>query len=374
MRKVADIVMSVMVMVLLVTMIMKPNIVDSAVLLEKKYPGYTDWIMQAYSMYVDDEGFEPYLITYAFKEGFGSVKPEDIRYYLRYNRNIHPELKRISLRFSDETGVEIIEDSAKYGSMDEKGVLTVDGVNIDLSVPLIKQIDDLTRLEREYDERGNLIHQFRKDAEGNGVADKNGVVGYKWEYDGRMITKESNLGMEGELVNRSDYGYAYFVNEYDEKGNLSLTYFYNKNDEYLRMGSSYFHKFLQSLKGKEFIVTIMDEGTYSLTDTLMEDLRELGINSELIGKLKYSFYAVVTKDGVAEDLSQDRLNYTGNIAGKSLEVISSGWNAESFSSIKIDGVEYSKNTRGMNFVVLEDGKVVQTTTIDSYEPRMPVAE
>ena len=92
-----------------------------------------------------------------------------------------------------------------------------------------------------------------------------------------------------------------------------------------------------------------------------------------MGKTRNSYYAVVTDKGVVEDTSQECLDYSGEIDGHKVEVVSSGYNAGKLSSILVDGVEYSKNKRGMNIVVLEHGEVAETVSFDTYAFEMNVS-
>ena len=54
MNKAIHIGLSVAATELLVTVIARPQIVDSMVLLESRYPGYADWIMRARSAYQNE--------------------------------------------------------------------------------------------------------------------------------------------------------------------------------------------------------------------------------------------------------------------------------------------------------------------------------
>lgn len=448
MNRIAHIGLSVLTALILAVVIVRPQIVDSAVLLERQHPGYADWIMRAQSTYQDEGTDEPYLLTNVTKDGFGSVKPEDIELYLRYSKIMYPELSRASLCFTDGTGVEIIEDTARYGEIDETGAV-VDGSVIDLDMPLIQQIDGLTMLNREYDERGNVIYQFRTDGNGNGVGDQYGVAGYVREYDrtgnaferrNDNLISEQYLGTDGTPVNgrygyaevkreldseghviREEYydeqrnrttnstgyaalervyrdnklmeeayldindepapigtnGYVRYENEYRDDGKLSLTSFYDSDGELLPCGSRYFHEYLMNLdrQDKIIFIAIKDEGTKSLTDTLLENLKELGLQTELKGKYRCSYYAILSPDDTKEDLSADsEVAYEGEIDGITFSIDSAGYLVGNRSSILIDGIEYSKKVRGLNFVIydLKEKLVAESVAFDTCAFEMSV--
>ena len=308
MNKAVHIGLSVIAALILAVVILKPSIADSAVLLESRHPGYCEHIMNENSMYVEENA--PYLISYVQKAGFGSVSPEDVSFYLHSLKNQHPSIERTTLSFDDDTGIEIFfggEGNSRYGRVDVNGIVIDENPSvIDLSRPLIDQIYDLSRVEKKYDKRCNRV----------------------------------------------------------------FTYYYDHDDNLLPIGEAYFHEFLMSLKDKDFIVSIRDDGTRSLSKSIMSDLEELGITSNLLGMYRMSYYAVVSDGKAVEDLSSGILQHSGVIGGKEYQVISAGHNVGNNSSILIDGKEYSLNVRGMNFVVLENDKIIDTVAFDTFLPSM----
>lgn len=107
--------------------------------------------------------------------------------------------------------------------------------------------------------------------------------------------------------------------------------------------------------------------------TLQDDLYDLGIGTYLLGEFRKSYYAIITKDEVLEDISEDVIERSGSIRGFDYVIISGGNNTTgNISSIKINGVENSKDYRGMNIVIVEDGKVIDTIQFDTFSNDIPV--
>ena len=122
-------------------------------------------------------------------------------------------------------------------------------------------------------------------------------------------------------------------------------------------------------------IAIKDDGTYSLTKTLQEDLFSLGIKTDLRGKYRNSFYAVITPEEVIEDLSgTEAIGTEGQVADLTYEVKSAGFSIVNFSYIKINGQEYAKNQRGLNFVIydLSTKEVAERITFDTCWEEMRV--
>lgn len=118
--------------------------------------------------------------------------------------------------------------------------------------------------------------------------------------------------------------------------------------------------------------SIEDEGTGSLTEKEVNKLRTLGIHTNLKGKYRYSWYAVVDPiTGVSEDISEDKkieLNGTFGKLRKAFYIASAGFTTNApMSSIVVDGQEYSHNTRGINIVVYDNvgRSVIDSVTFDT---------
>lgn len=195
--------------------------------------------------------------------------------------------------------------------------------------------------------------------------------------DSGKLLEESYYDTEGEPANI--YGaYAKFRNDYDERNELLLTYFTDKENRPVQCGSSYFHEYLQSLKGRNItiFIAVRDEATNSLTGVLLEDLRELGIRSDVKNLFHYSYYAIITPDEVIEDMSDtETISRSGQIGEISYSITSGGYFVGNTSSIIINEEEYSKNSRGMNFVILdnETNMVIETVGFDTFAQQMWVS-
>ncbi len=138
--------------------------------------------------------------------------------------------------------------------------------------------------------------------------------------------------------------------------------------------------YLSSIKDNQIaILSIKDEGSRTIDADTMDAIRKLGLKRDLRGKLRYSYAAIGGRiEGLSafEDLQPDKINKTykrGDMLGDfalpfNLELSSVGYLKGNISSIKIDGVEYSKNRRGLNIVVydLNNNEVVDSINVDTY--------
>ena len=231
-------VLSFVIVVLLISVIEKPEMFDSLILLEWKYPGYCEYILEKANSFVIDNKSEAYLITNVTKDGFGAVTPDDISFFLRNINRVYPNINKISIRFRDGTGIEISANKttlAKYGIMDTKGNVEKEFLlEVDLKRPLINQIPDFTYMEREYDNRGNVVYQFRKDGNNRGVADLNGVAGFYREYsmpttffllNESNVIREQYIGVDNLPVINAAKGYAEVRRIYENNKPVKELYF-----------------------------------------------------------------------------------------------------------------------------------------------------
>lgn len=131
-------------------------------------------------------------------------------------------------------------------------------------------------------------------------------------------------------------------------------------------------RYIEAVNDPRYTVfmSIKDEGTNALTEGIKAKMRELGLKTDLTGKLRNSYYAVISADGIVEDVSDAKLETGGTIqkTGAEYTIVSAGFECGDYSSIIIDGVEYSRNSRGLNIVVYnnESGQVVDAVCFDTY--------
>lgn len=130
--------------------------------------------------------------------------------------------------------------------------------------------------------------------------------------------------------------------------------------------------YLRTLKDPLFTVflSVYDEGTQGLTETVKAELADLGLTTDFTDKFRWSYYAIIDADRpVKEAISQELLTDSGTIRkGRTRYAITSGGaDAGAASSIQINDTEYSKSQRGMNIVVYDNSmmKVVDSVCFDT---------
>lgn len=203
---------------------------NKALYLDDQHQGYVNQLLEAESEYgsnaVDGDG--AFLLTMVDKDGFGEVTPEDMQFFVQASKRMNPDIVRTSLCFSDKTGIEIpVTDpmKAKYGEVNANGEVSGESEPVDLSRPLLGQIDGVTLLEREYDNNMNLTYQFRCGADGIGIEDYDGNAGFYRVYDNRRhIISQKNIDKEKQPnVNRK--GFSEFRRKYDGEDIIWEGYF-----------------------------------------------------------------------------------------------------------------------------------------------------
>ncbi len=127
------------------------------------------------------------------------------------------------------------------------------------------------------------------------------------------------------------------------------------------------------------LIAIRDDGTHALNLDITSRLRQLGLSKSLPGHYRWSYYAVITPDGVVdEQLSEEELSTTGTLAdGAEFSIISQGGLSGAGGgagryltcSIKINGIECAVQKIGLNFVVYdtENSKVVDSVEFNTYQ-------
>ena len=138
-----------------------------------------------------------------------------------------------------------------------------------------------------------------------------------------------------------------------------------------------FEDYLAALADGNYTIfmSIMDEGTRYVTEDRQELISRLGVQTNLQQHSRLSFYAVIENGTVtAEDSGEALLTHSGTLQnGVSYSITSAGFDYGCLSSIMIDGVEYAKNSRGINFVVYDQstGQVLDSIVFDLFEDAIP---
>ncbi len=134
-------------------------------------------------------------------------------------------------------------------------------------------------------------------------------------------------------------------------------------------------EYLELLRDDRFFVfiAVCDEAVSGMRDTTAEGLKKLGLEHEWNRETDFrkSYIAVIDDEGITER-SGGRIFLSGSFGDKerSYDIVSSGYEdeGESYASIAIDGTEYSKNLRGLNFVVYDTVRrcVADSVNFDTY--------
>lgn len=223
-------------------------------------------------------------------------------------------------------------------------------------------------IERKYDIYGNIVDERYLDEKGEKALCDRGYYELKNEYNGSKIIRKSYFDEKQNLTD-VESGYAVVEFEYDVLGKLVYDRYYNKDGKVVEEGKYYLHQYLQGLIQSNCVILIAvnDDAAGSLSRLLINDLKKLGIRTDLQGKYRYSYCAVITPDGVHEDISSNtNVSCGGEIDGVTYNVSSYGsGSGVGYCSIVIDGEECSQNKRGLNFVVLENGTITDSVCFDT---------
>lgn len=131
----------------------------------------------------------------------------------------------------------------------------------------------------------------------------------------------------------------------------------------------YFLKYLDNLLQDHFLIliSVTDDASGDLDDGMQSALEDIGLTMSLQGRFRYAYIAVIDgKTVIYENRYNGRIEYAEFIDNWLIEISSSGW-PRNESSIRINGVEHSRNHRGINIVVLDKltGTVVDSVAFDT---------
>lgn len=134
---------------------------------------------------------------------------------------------------------------------------------------------------------------------------------------------------------------------------------------------AYLNMLMKEHKDKTIFIAASDDMTGGLNETDISILRQLGLQTDFSDAFQNSYIAVVENGEVLyESLSNRRQEYAGTCkkSGKTYNICSSGWKTSPMASVKLAGVEFAVNRRGLNIVVYDDDKglVLDSVCFDTY--------
>ncbi|MGN1151242.1 MAG: hypothetical protein ACI4SN_03675 [Lachnospiraceae bacterium] len=127
-------------------------------------------------------------------------------------------------------------------------------------------------------------------------------------------------------------------------------------------------------KGYTIVVASKDEFTYSLQESTLELLRQLGLSANLAGQEGCNYLAVISDGQVLhEEMSFEPIEYMGTIKNGYIPIYALSTKDEwgnGLTSVRIAGEEYSKNESGLNVTVYNNKtqKIVDSVWFNTYEP------
>lgn len=130
--------------------------------------------------------------------------------------------------------------------------------------------------------------------------------------------------------------------------------------------------YLQKIKDMRgtVVISAMDDASSGWNDALSKMFQSIGLQYTLQNNFRYSYIAVVN-DGMViyENSAKDDLDADVISNGLNLHIHSGqGDSNDCYSSIQIDGVEYSQNMRGLNMVALDDNRnIIDIVNFDTYD-------
>lgn len=128
---------------------------------------------------------------------------------------------------------------------------------------------------------------------------------------------------------------------------------------------------LSKCNNRVIIFTVKDNAGYWLNDDVHEKLSNLGLEIDLRGKGMVGYVAIIDdKKVIFEEISENGgfINYSHNIGDNTYYIHSAPFNNSNQSIVKINEVDYSTNTRGLNIVVLDKvtNKIEDSVAFDTH--------
>ncbi len=140
----------------------------------------------------------------------------------------------------------------------------------------------------------------------------------------------------------------------------------NNFNEYVDKYIDYNH----TSKDLIIIISVKDEASKQFSK-IVGSWKKLGLSIELTNKLRFSYVAIIDYYSKHEEIAKTSnhcIKQNIVIEGVKIEAQSCGFDAGNNAMIKINDIDYSRNSRGLNVVVFSKkmNKVVDLFSVDSY--------
>ncbi len=137
-----------------------------------------------------------------------------------------------------------------------------------------------------------------------------------------------------------------------------------------------FAEYLRLLNDAQYtvFVSVMEDAGNEMPAAVIDAWHALGMTVELTGMYERSYYAVISPEGTSEESGSGFLSHSGLIQNGRVPftVESAGRASGSWSSVRIDGKEYSPMKSGINIVVYDNiySKVIDAVSYDTLQQQM----
>lgn len=216
-------------------------------------------------------------------------------------------------------------------------------------------------------------------------------VGIDWNVDSTDGNHHNIVGAK----KWTDYLGEYLISNYqitDKRDNLEYDYFENEKQRYEEaleimetkialLSATSFGNYLNELKkidtnDNAIFISISDDATESLLDEEIKQMSELGIESDLKDKFRYSFAAVIDNNHVEEMMKKGKVSLEGTLENDiNYSIVSGGYLSGTAASISLNGQNVIQGGRGFNIVVYNKkyGEILSNVYFDTFANVNPQA-
>ncbi|MBO4458926.1 MAG: sulfatase-like hydrolase/transferase [Butyrivibrio sp.] len=129
----------------------------------------------------------------------------------------------------------------------------------------------------------------------------------------------------------------------------------------------YFDYLSANMDDRIILMSSRDNMKMSEDKAVTDALNILGIEKFSQTEEQNAWYAVITKDGVKEDFGSAKLSCQGEYRGAKYAIKSAGWQEGFYSSIMLNGIDYSEGDSGINILVynVADGEIEDIVTYEN---------
>lgn len=138
----------------------------------------------------------------------------------------------------------------------------------------------------------------------------------------------------------------------------------------------YLNRLRKRIADIQVFIAVKDTPGFSFNHEMDKAFHKLGLKESLVGKHWKGYVAIIDGGSIVFEkigVNEERVAYEGVIGNTRVKLVSRPYRQGNVAVISVNGIDYSENQRGVNFVVINKltGDVIDSVAFDTHDSALP---